>query len=195
MLTPIDRIAHWRPSATTPPAAMQTTMKQLPAVGGGMRMLNLMSSGEDLLTYTLWLVGALLALIAEFMSGTFYLLVVSVALAAAGIGSLAGATEAICWLLASLTGTVGVFAVARWRARQALAGRQHAASRNDDPDLGQVVSIIALQGRGMARVHYRGTEWQARLDEQHDWQAGAQAIISGRDGNVLLVSPTPTEAQ
>ncbi|MBV8680081.1 MAG: NfeD family protein [Aquitalea sp.] len=147
------------------------------------------------MTYTLWLIGALLALIAEFMSGTFYLLVVAVALAVAGVGSLAGASEPACWLLASLTGSIGVFCVARWRARLASTGKSHATRLNDDPDLGQTVYITALLGKDMARVHYRGTEWQARLDSQHDWQVGAQAIIRARDGNILILSPTPTEAR
>lgn len=144
------------------------------------------------MTPTLWLIAALLALMAEFMSGTFYLLVLALALAAGGIASLLGAGDTICWWLASLSGIAGVAGVARWRNRQ--AGRTADTNRND-PDIGQPVRIIALLDEGMARVHYRGTEWQARLAGDGPWQPGATARITGRDGNVLLLSSTHTETR
>ncbi|PXX48307.1 NfeD family protein [Aquitalea magnusonii] len=145
------------------------------------------------MTHTIWLVAALLALIAEFMSGTFYLLVLALALAMAGLGSLAGASEVLCWLLASLSGSIGVGCVARWRARQR-RGRPTTTAA-DDPDLGQTVRISTLLDGGLARVHYRGTEWQARLSGDGPWQAGMQAYIHGRDGNVLILSLKQTETR
>jgi membrane protein implicated in regulation of membrane protease activity len=42
----------------------------------------------------MWLIAALLALVAEFMTGTFYLLVLAVALAVGGVASLLGGSEA-----------------------------------------------------------------------------------------------------
>jgi membrane protein implicated in regulation of membrane protease activity len=66
------------------------------------------------------------------------------------------------------------------------------ARNANDPDIGQPVRIIALQDESMARVHYRGTEWQARLTG-HGLAAGAPHI-TGRDGNVLL-SSTHTETR
>ncbi|RQO75960.1 hypothetical protein DBR44_07405 [Aquitalea sp. FJL05] len=145
------------------------------------------------MTHTIWLVAALLALIAEFMSGTFYLLVLAIALAVAGLGSLAGASEAICWLLASLSGSIGVFCVARWRTRQRRSN--HTIRPADDPDIGQTVRISALLDGGLARVHYRGTEWQAQLAGDGPWQVGMQAYIHSRDGNVLILSLTQTETR
>jgi len=146
------------------------------------------------LTHTLWLIGALLALMAEFMSGTFYLLVLALALAAGGVASLLGADETTCWWLASLSGIAGVAGVARWRSRR--AARSADTIRHDnDPDIGQPVRIIALLDDDMARVHYRGTEWQARLAGHGPWQVGAIARISGRDGNVLLLSSTHRETK
>jgi membrane protein implicated in regulation of membrane protease activity len=69
------------------------------------------------------------------------------------------------------------------------------ARNANDPDIGQPVRIIALQDESMARVHYRGTEWQARLTGATAWHVGQTAHITGRDGNVLLLSSTHTETR
>ncbi|WP_159875872.1 MULTISPECIES: NfeD family protein [Aquitalea] len=142
----------------------------------------------------MWLIAALLALVTEFMTGTFYLLMLALALAVGGVASLLGADEATSWWLASLSGIAGVTGVARWRSRRA-AGNGDTARNDNDPDIGQPVRIIALQDEGMARVHYRGTEWQARLAGHGPWHVGETAHITGRDGNVLLLSSTHTETR
>lgn len=141
----------------------------------------------------MWLIAALLALVTEFMTGTFYLLMLALALAVGGVASLLGADEATSWWLASLSGIAGVAGVARWRGRRASNGGT--ARNTNDPDIGQPVRIIALQDESMARVHYRGTEWQARLTGHGPWHVGQTAHITGRDGNVLLLSSTHTETR
>ncbi|WP_374553534.1 NfeD family protein [Aquitalea pelogenes] len=146
------------------------------------------------MTPTLWLVGALLALMAEFMSGTFYLLVIAVALAAGGVASLLGGSEALCWTLASLGGIAGVVAVSRWRKRQppaALPGK----AVPDDPDIGQLVRVISRIDKQNLRVHYRGTEWQARAQDASALAPGDSAAIAGRDGNVLLLTTPQQESR
>ncbi|BBF85920.1 putative activity regulator of membrane protease YbbK [Aquitalea magnusonii] len=146
------------------------------------------------MTPTLWLIGALLALMAEFMSGTFYLLVIAVALAAGGIASLLGGSEALCWTLASLGGMAGVLAVSRWRKRQP-AAPQPSKAVLDDPDIGQLVRVISRIDSQNLRVHYRGTEWQARAEDASTLAAGDSAAIAGRDGNVLLLTTSSKESR
>lgn len=146
------------------------------------------------MTPTLWLIGALLALMAEFMSGTFYLLVISVALAAGGLASLLGGSEALCWTLASLGGIAGVLAVSRWRKRQPPAAQPSKAVL-DDPDIGQLVRVISRMDSQNLRVHYRGTEWQARTQNASALAPGDSAAITGRDGNVLLLTTLPKESR
>jgi len=143
---------------------------------------------DHALTTSLWLTAALLSMIAEFSSGTFYLLIISVALAAAGICSLLGGNEALCWIMASVAGSIGLGLLSRWRRKR----RPAMPPAADDPDIGQTVRIISLQNAEQARVYYRGTEWQARL-QQETHQQGVHATIVGRDGNILIISTHPAE--
>ena len=146
------------------------------------------------MTPTLWLIGALLALMAEFMSGTFYLLVIAVALAAGGVANLLGGSDTLCWTLASVGGIAGVLAVGRWRKRQSQSPHL-ATTRQDDPDIGQLVRVLSQTDSQNLRVHYRGTEWQARLQEPTALQPGDSALICGRDGNVLLLTTSQKESR
>ena len=131
---------------------------------------------------TFWFICALLALIAEFLSGTFYLLVIAIAMAGGGLAALLEIGTNGQWTIASLTGIIGVFMVSAWKRRH----EHRLAPRDSDPDFGQPVRIVRLTGPQQARVHYRGTEWDAQLDA--DLQPGDQGFIAGRDGNQLKIS-------
>ena len=58
-------------------------------------------------SYIGWFVVAFGLLVAELLSGTFYLLVISIALAAAGIAALAGASIALQFVVAAAIGIGG----------------------------------------------------------------------------------------
>lgn len=138
-----------------------------------------------LMTPTLWFVCAVVALIAEFLTGTFYLLVVSLALAGGGLAALSGLGAVAELAVASLTGIIGLWLVTRWKKR-------HASPRQPrrDPDFGQPVRIVSLAGNGLARVHYRGTEWDAELLDE-TLASGQTGYIAGSDGGRLKISSTP----
>jgi membrane protein implicated in regulation of membrane protease activity len=124
---------------------------------------------------TLWFVLAALALAAEFLSGTFYLLVVASALTGGGFA--ARYTESLPLQLAAalLAGTAALLLVTRWRRRL----KQAPAPGPDDADIGQ--------GGDRLRVHFRGTEWDARLDGVPPLPGGT-AFIAGKDGSLLLLT-------
>ncbi|WP_434634554.1 NfeD family protein [Chromobacterium sp. CV08] len=135
-----------------------------------------------------WFGCALVALIAEFMSGTFYLLVIAVAMACGGMAAWLDAPPALQWLIASVCGVAGVLLIRQRRRRHPPA----AARPQDDPDWGRPVAIVALTSPGRARVHYRGAEWDALLlDPALD--AGATGYIAGREGNLFKISSQQPE--
>ncbi|MEJ8674260.1 NfeD family protein [Chromobacterium amazonense] len=136
---------------------------------------------------TFWLVGALVALIAEFMSGTFYLLMVSLAMACGGLAAWLGAPELWQWLLASVSGVAGVLLVRQRRRRIAAPPLPQ-----DDPDWGRQVEILTLTSPGRARIHYRGAEWDAELLDPA-LHAGATGYIAGRQGNLFKIASTQPE--
>lgn len=137
------------------------------------------------ITPTLWFACAVVALIAEFVTGTFYLLVVALALVGGGLAALSGLGAAAELTAASLTGVIGLWLVTRWKQR-------HANPRQPrrEPDFGQPVRIVSIGGNGQARVHYRGTEWDAELLDP-TLSRGQTGYITGSDGGRLKISSTP----
>lgn len=136
---------------------------------------------------SLWLICALAALIAEFLTGTFYLLAVAIAIACGALAAWLGFGLIPQLMVASVCGVIGVGALARYKRR--LQRPQPPA----DPDLGQSVHIDSLPRPGFARVHYRGAQWDAKLLDP-ELQPGADAYIVGKDGNLLKISATQPKA-
>ena len=139
---------------------------------------------------TLWLVSALIALGIEFMTGTLYLLVVSLALAGGGLSAWLGGQSSMQFIAASLSGVLSYLIVSRWKRRITLPVNHQA----DNPDVGQEVRIVRITAPGLARVFYRGTEWDARF-EGTEPPIGARAMITGHDGNHLTISTSFEEPE
>jgi membrane protein implicated in regulation of membrane protease activity len=133
-------------------------------------------------THFYWLALALVALIAEFFSGAFYLLVAAIALAGMALAAWLQSDTLTQALIGSIIAVLGFVLVWRYHHRQSAPDRQL-----DDPDLGQTVKVLHVVDKGAGRVLYRGTEWDAELLDVH-LQAGSRGIIVGRDGNRLKIS-------
>lgn len=133
--------------------------------------------------YWYWFIAAAALLIAEMFSGTFYLLVVSIALFGAGLAAwLFGAGGGTSLLVAVVLSAAGIAAVYRWR-------RNHRAGADEDVDLdiGNTVLLHQPQSGKLWLVQYRGTYWQAQAD--FPAQAGQAARIAGKSGNLLILQP------
>lgn len=139
------------------------------------------------MTLVTWFVGALFALIAEFMTGTFYLLVVALALSIGGLAALIGLSDIPQFIAASIAGAAGVCLVSWWKRRRLPSP----PAELDDPDIGQSVRVLRRDATGLLRVHYRGTEWDARFS--HDAPDAEQGWIIRRDGNLFILSTQPPE--
>jgi membrane protein implicated in regulation of membrane protease activity len=111
---------------------------------------------------TAWwlLAGGLVAL--ELVTGTFYLLMLAVGVAAGALAAHVG------WgLTAQLVAAaaVGVAAVLVWQ-RWGFARRPPANANQDvNLDIGQTVHVAEWQADGTAHVRYRGADWTVSLAE------------------------------
>ena len=135
-----------------------------------------------------WILTGFALLIAELLSGTFYLLVLAVA--AFGGGAAAWLSDSL-WvqvLVFSFIAVAGMIAIHKYR-------RDHSGPAMPSLDAGQPVTLeswINLPARH-ARVRYRDTLWDAfvEADEQAlPENAGDVYYIVSMDGNTLTVSRT-----
>jgi nodulation efficiency nfeD family protein len=58
---------------------------------------------------------------------------------------------------------------------------------NDDLDIGQTVQILRRLHGDCYEVSYRGTYWQAQAENADAVQTTSTAVITGKNGNVLLI--------
>ncbi|MCP1659663.1 NfeD family protein [Neisseria perflava] len=134
---------------------------------------------------TTWFIAAALLLIFELFAGTVYLLVVSAALFGAGV---------VAWLTDNITAAVITAAVLSalgiWLSQGWI--REHRRSpaeemAQNDLDIGQTVQILRHLHTDRYEVLYRGTHWQAQALNPASVSQPHTAVITGKNGNVLLV--------
>ena len=133
----------------------------------------------------IWFGLAAAALIGEVASGTFYLLLVALGLAAGGIAAwLAADFE---WQLVACA-VVALLGLLVLRRTGVLKKREIDAGRNADVnmDIGQTVEVEAWSEAGLARVWYRGAHWQAELAAGQPRAAGSHVIAEVRGTRLVL---------
>jgi len=106
-----------------------------------------------------WMVLAFGLLIAELLTGTFYLLVIAVALAAAGLADLAGASLTLQLVVAAAIG----FSGALWLRRSRFGRLKTEGDRLQNLDGGQMIRVDSWTAGNTARAQYRGAEWDVML--------------------------------
>ena len=131
----------------------------------------------------IWLLAGLALVIAELITGTFYLLVLGVAAFGAGAAAWLGGGFPLQVITATAVAGVGVYLVHAYRAR-------NAAQQMPPIDAGQPASFESWvdQAAGLARVRYRGASWEARLEGSEAPQPGAVVYVLAAEGNTLKVS-------
>lgn len=134
-----------------------------------------------------WFGFAVLALIGEVMTGTFYLLLFAVGLAAAGVAALLGAGLAgqiVTVAVVTLAGLVILRKAGVLKKREVDA----ASNQNVNLDIGQSVDVQSWSDDDTSRVWYRGAYWQVRLQAGAARQTGQHRIVAVQ-GATLLVRP------
>ncbi len=102
------------------------------------------------------LAGAFIAV--ELMTGTFYLLMLSIGLVAAALAAHLGASLTLQLVLAAAFGGGAVVGWRAYRQRQP-ASPPAGANRDVNLDIGEVVQVEAWGPDGSGSVKYRGTNW------------------------------------
>ncbi|MBU0688476.1 MAG: NfeD family protein [Gammaproteobacteria bacterium] len=108
--------------------------------------------------YIYWFLLALVLVGLEIATGTFYLLVIAIALAIGGTAAALGLTLVWQLVLSAVTGFAGTIMLRRWKSGRA------ASTPDVGLDIGLPVKVIKWNDNGTARVFYRGAEWDAELE-------------------------------
>jgi membrane protein implicated in regulation of membrane protease activity len=130
-----------------------------------------------------WMVLAFGLLILELVTGTFYLMVIAVALAAGGLASLAGAPFSLQLVVAAAIGFTG----ALWLRRSRFGRLKNEGDDLQNLDVGQVVRVEHWSPGNTARAQYRGAEWDVVLAEGECARAG-DFVIRSVQGSRLVVA-------
>jgi membrane protein implicated in regulation of membrane protease activity len=107
--------------------------------------------------YIIWFLLGLAMLGAEMATGTFYLLVISIAMGAGGIAALINLPLDMQITVCAVVGVIGTIILRRSKITQP------ESAENQNLDIGQPVRIMHIHEDGTLRVAYRGAEWDAEL--------------------------------
>jgi membrane protein implicated in regulation of membrane protease activity len=132
-----------------------------------------------------WGVLGLVLVIAELLTGTFYLLMLGVAAfgaaAVAGLGQPFAAQSIVAFIVAA----AGCYGAHVWRAK-------HSTQQMPHIDAGMPASFESWVDAGarLARVRYRGASWDARVEGEDALEPGTTVYVLATDGNTLKVAKT-----
>jgi len=130
-----------------------------------------------------WAILGLALVITELVTGTFYLLML--ALAAFGAGGVAwfGHAFPVQAVVAAVVAAAGCYGVHLYRAKTG-------AQKMPQIDAGMPASFENWTDASArrARVRYRGTSWDARVEGADALEPGAPLYVVATEGNTLTVA-------
>ena len=131
-----------------------------------------------------WAIVGLVLVIAELLTGTFYLLMLGIAAFGAALAA---------WLgLDFGAQAIVVVVVSRRSAATACTSTARRTEKQQMPsiDAGMPASFESWVDAGarLARVRYRGASWDARVEGERALQPGAMVYVLAAEGNTLKVS-------
>jgi membrane protein implicated in regulation of membrane protease activity len=136
---------------------------------------------------TLWWIVTGLLVVAELLTGTFYLLMLAIGAAAGALAAHAGLGQngqIFTGAVVSVAAVLGVYLAKRRRPGDPSAR----ADRSVNLDVGETVQIDGWSADGTAQIRYRGAPWTAMLRPGAQPVAGAHRVVE-LVGNRLLVEP------
>jgi len=134
-------------------------------------------------TYLQWTILGFALVIAELLTGTFYLLMLGVAAFGGGAAAWLGHPFPLQATVAGIIAALGCYGVHVYRAR-------NAARQMPSIDAGQPAHFESWidQPSGLAQVRYRGASWDARVEGAEALEPGALLYVLTADGNTLKVT-------
>ncbi len=137
-------------------------------------------------TSVIWFIAAGALVAVELLSGSFYLLMIALGVAAGGIASVAGLAMVWQFLVAALVAVAGILAL----RRRGLQPHPPGESSNLAFDAGQPVEVVERRPDGSLRVFYRGTHWDAEIEPGAGvTDAAASYVIKAMRGSRLVLTP------
>jgi membrane protein implicated in regulation of membrane protease activity len=134
-----------------------------------------------------WLVAAGVLVILELFTGTFYLLMIAIGLAAGALVALAGPGVPAQAIVAAVVGVLATGLLHRSRfGHPARTDAQR--DRNVNLDIGQRVTVPAWDN-GRARVMYRGALWDVELTHGVPPHAGEFRIVEVHGSRLVVANP------
>ena len=146
--------------------------------------------GMNLELWLVWLILGFVLVIAELLSGTFYLLVIALGAFVAAAVAWSGANTLVQAVLGSAVALGGAWYVHHYHE----AKRNREGGQANLLDRGQPVVLEGWsnESAGLARVRYRGTSWDARVAAAEARPApGTTLYIDSQEGNTLVLVTAP----
>lgn len=130
-----------------------------------------------------WAIVAMVLVIAELLSGTFYLLMLALAAFGGAAAAYLGQAFPVQCIVAALIAAAGCYGVHLYRAKST-------AQRMAPIDAGMPASFESWLdvGSRLARVRYRGASWEARVEGTDALEPGTTVFVLAADGNTLKVA-------
>lgn len=135
--------------------------------------------------YVYWFIAALALLALELATGTFYILVLSLAAAVGGATALLGGGFTLQLVLTGISGVLGTLIL-----RKSRAGKP-AKETDNNLDIGQAVQRVQWQKDGKGRAYYRGAEWDAEAENAE--VTGETYYIKSLRGSTLILTQQKPE--
>ncbi|NIE63808.1 NfeD family protein [Burkholderia sp. Ax-1719] len=133
-----------------------------------------------------WWIGAGVLIVAELMTGTFYLLMIALGFLAGVLAFELGAPLDVQFAVAALVGLAAVITLRRSR----FGRKRRMVDASSDPavnlDIGSTLTVAAWH-EGRARTMYRGAEWDVELAPGEPEDAHLYRIKAVR-GSCLIVA-------
>jgi membrane protein implicated in regulation of membrane protease activity len=137
-------------------------------------------------TFNYWFLLALVLLVMEMATGTFYMLVLSVAMAAAGLAAFLAVSSAWQFMLCALFVVAGTMILRWWKKSRGIQDEDAGL------DIGQPVQVLTWFDNGFARVAYRGAEWDAEPESDTMPRQGQLYIKEMRGSSLILTHRKPS---
>ena len=134
---------------------------------------------------TIWWVMAGITVAAELLIGSFYLLMLSLGMAAGAIAAQAGSPLTVQMVVAA---GVGGAAVLLWRRVKQGRGAELEAQSNPNVnlDIGALVMVQAWASDGSAQVNYRGANWTALHRPGLVPESGEHRVVEVQGSRLVL---------
>ncbi|MEP6608139.1 MAG: NfeD family protein [Burkholderiaceae bacterium] len=136
--------------------------------------------------YVGWFVVGFGLVVAELLTGTFYLLVVAVAFGAAGVAALLGASMVLQLATAAAFSLGGTLWLRQSRFGHRLRDRA-TSDRVQNMDVGQSLRVEQWSPNQTARASYRGATWDVELMAGEE-PVGGEFVIREIHANRLIVA-------